>query len=241
MKSGMQPNDAVTCLFEERPFFHTAPDGQSTNWAIRKSVLDWLAANVKPDSVTLETGAGYSTVVFASCGARHTAISPFGNEHARIRDWCERHGIGCDKVRFVASASQHVLPALQTPPLDAVLIDGAHAFPFPYLDWFFLAEHLKVGGSVLVDDTQLRSVLILKEFLLAERGRWSLTADLGQTAVFRKTSAEVFSKQADWPAQPFCADFEARRLRQTFRGRVKAIPLLGPLVHQGYRLLRMRR
>ena len=32
-------------------------------------------------------------------------------------------------------------------PLDLVLVDGAHAFPYQTLDWWFLAPHVKIGGQ----------------------------------------------------------------------------------------------
>jgi len=39
-----------------------------------------------------------------------------------------------------------------------VLIDGAHGFPYPILDWWYVAPHVKVGGHVLLDDAYLPAV-----------------------------------------------------------------------------------
>jgi hypothetical protein len=113
-------------------------------------------------------------------------------------------------------------------------VDFGHAFPFPFLDWYYTAAQLRVGGLVVIDDTQLRPVAILKEFLISENGRWELVDDLGQTAVFRKTTTDLFSRVSDWPAQPFCADWKASLVRSRMHGRIKAIPLLGPLARLIY-------
>jgi hypothetical protein len=39
--------------------------------------------------------------------------------------------------------------------LDLVLIDGDHAFPASFIDWYYTAEQVKLGGYVIVDDTNL--------------------------------------------------------------------------------------
>ena len=65
----------------------------SANWGLAWPALEWLVANVKPGMATLETGAGSSTIVFASAGADHEAVSPFADEHERIKEECARRGI----------------------------------------------------------------------------------------------------------------------------------------------------
>jgi hypothetical protein len=56
------------------------------------------------------------------------------------------------------------------PPLDIVLIDGAHAFPFPFLDWYFTASALKAGGLLVIDDVQIATGTILADFSTWTRG-----------------------------------------------------------------------
>jgi predicted O-methyltransferase YrrM len=108
---------------------------------------------------TLETGAGGSTVVFVVKGTSHVAISPAPAEHEEILRYCEAEGIDTSGLRFIAQPAHEALVGTWKPePLDLVLIDGAHAFPYPALDWFFTAKHVRVGGDVLVDDAQLPSV-----------------------------------------------------------------------------------
>jgi hypothetical protein len=63
--------------------------------------------------------------------------------------------------------------------LDIVFIDGMHAFPWPILDWYSTADHLKVGGLMIIDHTQLPSVGILSEFLRVDSPRWLFAKTVG--------------------------------------------------------------
>ena len=149
--------------------------------------LAWLEKNVEADMRTLETGTGASTVVFAASGAAHTAISPASEEHERILLYCEAHDIGVDAVEFVARASHEALmDAAGDEALDVVLIDGAHGYPYPALDWFYAAPRIRVGGQLLIDDAHLAPVNSLVASLRSDPA-WSLDTVLGsRTASFRK-------------------------------------------------------
>jgi hypothetical protein len=191
-----------TKLFTERPNFH----GRTSvlqNWRLADEVLDWLDVNVRHGQRTLETGCGYSTIIFALKGARHTVISPTIEEHQRIRQWCEANEIDLSNLDFKLARSEEVLPALDPEPLELVLIDGWHAFPAPCLDWFFTAKRLVVNGYVILDDTQLKAVRILRDFLETEQGRWALVARFKGTDIFRKISRDTFV--GDWRTQPYGA------------------------------------
>jgi hypothetical protein len=88
-----------------------------------------------------------STVVFALKGSRHTVIAPAPSEFEITKIYCRERGIPTSQINFIAEPSQTVLPALESGPLDLVLIDGGHGFPTPYIDWFFTAGKLKKVGS----------------------------------------------------------------------------------------------
>lgn len=160
--------------------------------------LAWLEQNVGPGMRTLETGSGASTVVFAASGASHVAISPSGEEHRRITHYCEQERISLDRVRFIPESSHTALvQTWEAEPLDVVLIDGAHSFPFPILDWVHTAPHLRVGGNVLVDDANQPTANLLARFLRASPS-WDLAAVLGhRTPCFRKLDDEYLSFEWD--------------------------------------------
>jgi predicted O-methyltransferase YrrM len=216
----------LAALRAERPRFHhaagfTQPAGTS-NWAISDPVLEWLAHDLPPGGATLETGAGYSTVLFAAKSARHIAISFSADEMRLIAAWCAEHGLATDHVTHHAGGSQRILPTLDLPMLDCVLIDGDHAFPAPMIDWFYTADRLKPGGLLLNDDLHLRSCLLLDQFLEGEAtaGRWRRVTRLKNTSVWQRlTEADVHQGHA---AQPFAREWSwqlkarmaARRLKR---------------------------
>jgi predicted O-methyltransferase YrrM len=132
--------------------------GEAEFWGLAWEALDWLERTVQPGMTTLETGAGASTIVLAASGAEHHVVTPAAEEERRIREACAARGIDDARVTFHLGRSQDVLPALTVPPLDLVLLDGAHGFPYPILDWWHLAPRLEVGGRMVLDDAYLPAV-----------------------------------------------------------------------------------
>ena len=183
---------------------HTGRNGQEEAWPLGRDVLEWIAGILPAQASTLETGCGYSTIVFAICGARHTAIAPDYQQHGRIVRWCEDHGVSCADLRLIDARSQDVLPGMLLEPLDLVLIDGCHAFPAPALDWYYTAEKIKPGGYLVVDDCQLVTGKQLVDFLEQETGRWKLQVRFGKTAVFRKIATGPVVEGFEWIDQPYC-------------------------------------
>ena len=82
-----------------------------------------------------------------------------------------------------------------------MLIDGAHRFPMPIVDWFYTAPHIKEGGWLLVDDAFLGSVNVLVSFLRSHPS-WSLEDVFGgRTACFVKLAQ--MEEMYDWIDSPF--------------------------------------
>lgn len=184
-------------------FHGWAPDVE-VNWALGREALKLIVDLVQRGDRTLETGTGYSTVVFGALGAQHTAISPFAFEHDRVRSWCESHDIDLSAVMFIAAASQDVLPTLDPSPLDLVLIDGDHAFPTPFIDFYYAGGRLVPGGRLVVDDTHLRTGRVLEDFLFADTARWRLHSKLPTTTVFERVEGDLIPR-GGWEAQPWGA------------------------------------
>ncbi len=190
----------IATLERDEPSFNGAVD-EPRNWRIGFEVLRWIAETADDQSVTLETGCGYSTVIFAATGAHHTVISPMAVEHERVREWCAERSIDTNRVTFRATTSELELPSADG-PLDLVLIDGSHAFPVPYMDWFYTAGRLNVGGHVIVDDVHLKSGWVLRDFLRAQSQDWAHVRDFRRSAAFRKLR-EVEPGADGWRDQPW--------------------------------------
>jgi hypothetical protein len=139
--------------------------------------------------------------VFASARARHVTISPDADEHRRVVAYCAERRIATDDLRFIAEPSDAALMGTWKPEaLDLVLIDGAHGFPFPALDWYLTATHLRVGGLVVLDDAYLPSVHVVVRFLRASSS-WRQEPPIGyRTVAFRKLSPEL---SYDWVGSAF--------------------------------------
>jgi Methyltransferase domain len=178
------------------PGLHGAGDEY---WGLAWPALEWLEENVAPGMATLETGSGSSTLVFASRGAEHEAITPDPAEEERIRGECERRGISSAQIRFHIGSSHEVLPRWEARRLDLVLVDGAHGFPYPILDWWYVAPHVRVGGVVLLDDAYMPPVRVLVD-ALREQSAWEVAAPIGhRTVAVRKVSDRL--PPFDWSGE----------------------------------------
>lgn len=213
--------------------FHGWAEDVREQWKLDAPSLELIMQHVSEGDRTLETGCGYSTVIFAAVHAQHLSISPFAVEHDRIRKFCEEHAVPLDRVSFLEGFSQDELPNLRPDPLDFVLIDGSHAFPIPFIDWYYACLGLRVGGLLMVDDTHIRTGEILRDFLEAENDRWRLVTELPSLALFRRIG-EPLLPPWDWPGQPYLAKprrvrgmgptrWQELRMRVRIRTRIRAV------------------
>lgn len=187
-------------LLRLHPLVHLDAHGDPISWAIGEDVLRYLDGLLQPGWRTMETGSGMSTLVFLINGCHHTAISPSAREFEVIREFCRGHDIDLSHFDGIAERSELALPNLTAANLDLFLIDGRHAFPSPYVDWFYGAAMLKVGGLVVVDDTQLLTGAVLRDFL-AEDTHWRTVQLFGKTAVFEKLDDDIHA--GEWNLQPY--------------------------------------
>lgn len=188
-------------LLRAQPKLHQDASGQPHSWQLGNNLLRFIDTHVPEGAKTLEVGAGVSTVLFALKRATHVCIVPFEDEVTRIKAFCRDHHIPIDKLRFEIDQSDRCLPLLDVDGLDLVLIDGAHGFPIPFLDWYNTADRLKVGGLLLIDDAHIWTGHALKTFLMAE-SEWKVEVDYPpRSVVFRKLQAGGSGKN-EW-AQPY--------------------------------------
>jgi methyltransferase family protein len=173
--------------------------GGEEYWGLAWPALEWLEREVKPGMATLETGSGASTLVFAAGGAEHEAVTPAADEEDRFRAESARRGIDSSRVSFRIGLSHDVLPRLEERELDLVLVDGAHGFPYPILDWWFLAPRVKVGGRMLLDDAYMPPVRTLVDALRVSPD-WKVEGAAGyRTVIVRKRAGGL--PAFDWEGE----------------------------------------
>jgi len=182
--------------------FHVGADGKAFSRALTVQPLRALLDVLEPGMRTLETGCGGTTVVFAAAGTKHTVVTPSEDEAERVRAFCRDQGISLDQVEFRIGSSEAVLPGWSE-KLDLVLVDGAHRVPFPFLDWYFTASALKVGGRLYLDDVPIPAVHLLFRFLCSEP-EWRLDSiHSDKLAVFTKVAEPPEDATRDWELQRF--------------------------------------
>jgi precorrin-6B methylase 2 len=219
--------DIVDRLLRDKPIFHVHGTAQ---WDASPDTLRAIQRTVRDGSRTLEIGCGASTVVFVAAGARHTAISIEADEHERVRAYLRTIGVDDANFHSFVGWSDHILPAFDLKPrsLDIALIDGAHGFPYPIIDWHFVSAALKVGGKLLLDDIPIPAVACVFRFMRADL-HWQLYQILeNRTAVFTLLREPIVEagELTDWTKQPFNNHWDYGFAPLSEQMRIKARSLL---------------
>ncbi len=181
----------VERLIRDPPALHLDAEGNAVPWEASPRLLRALSASLFAGAKTLETGAGLSTLVFALSGCEHTVVVPDKAIADRILAWCKSHNVPTANLSFEIDRSEIVLPRLQPTPLDVVLIDGGHGFPIPFVDWHLAGQRVKPGGALFIDDTQIWTGAVLRDFLRAESG-WDVVGETWlEFCMVRRTGSQL--------------------------------------------------
>jgi hypothetical protein len=134
---------------------------------------------------TAETGCGLSTVVLSLLADSHICFTiAAGNALQRVQQ---------------LTLGQHSFYR----PLDFVLIDGPHGFPFTHLEYFHFYPKIRKGGLLIVDDIHIPTIRQLYDVLCDDR-MWTHIEDVENTAFFQRTDAPIFDPNGDgWETQQF--------------------------------------
>lgn len=189
----------VDRLMADGPVFHA---GGTRVWNALPGTLQLLARLAAEAEVTVETGAGASTVIFASAGTRHTAISPAADEHQRIADYCHSIGVDTGRLTFIADSSDRALPALALDqPIDLAFIDGKHSFPLPVVDFHYIEQRMRVGGVLVLDDVPMPTVAVAHRYIVSSPD-WEMIDIADNRAVAYRKLADA-DPDDNWHLQPF--------------------------------------
>lgn len=152
----------------------------------------------QPLAHSAETGTGRSTLLFSHLSQHHLVFAQDdrggGDSLYQVTSSPLLHG---ETVTFVTGPTQLTLPRYELPEmLDLVLIDGPHAYPFPELEYYCFYPHIRPGGLLVVDDINIPSIHSMHRFLCKD-DMWRLSAVVGHTSFFTRTSAPTFGPLGD--------------------------------------------
>lgn len=201
---------SINNLLEEMPKLHVWNGKKQTGGFSRDHLhrLFDLASRQREQYGSLsciETGAGLSTLaLLAAEPDKLISICTAPDLYARIEDCAARYGFDCSSWQYFNKRSEETLPllALSSPPASAnlCLIDGAHGYPAPFVDFCYMNMMLRQNGLLIVDDLPLlppRELFLL----LKEQPGWKMELFLGKMAVFRKKLDTPF--MPDFGGQPY--------------------------------------
>lgn len=151
---------------------------------------------------TAETGCGLTTLIFSNLSADHTSFAD-GSGDSLPNTQAHPYFNGT-AARFVVGPSQGTLPHHRfEEPLDLILLDGPHAYPFPDLEYYYFYPWLRQGGVLVIDDVHIPTIGNLYDFL-REDEMWAHQGDVETTAFFRRTEAPTHPPRADeWAMQRY--------------------------------------
>jgi len=150
-----------------------------------------------------ETGSGASTLLLSHVSGDHTVFALDAGTGS-VRSIEGSPLLRREIVTFVEGPTQLTLPRHQfTHPLQLVLLDGPHGYPFPDLEYYYLYPHLAADGLLIVDDIHIPTITNLFDFLSADE-MFDLLEVVETTAFFRRTDAPTFSPIGDgWWTQRY--------------------------------------
>jgi hypothetical protein len=150
---------------------------------------------------SVETGCGKSTILFSNISLNHTSFCI--DDRSLGSSSSVNYFLLCkesrpSKVQFQYGPTQITLPIYRfESKLDLALLDGPHAFPFPFLEYYFIYPALREGAFLIVDDIHVPSVRALWE-MVSEDEMFDVYDIIGnKTGILRRTSAETFDPIAD--------------------------------------------
>ena len=125
---------------------------------------------------TLEVGCAYGVASLSICratagrrGAHHTILDPYQSERWGGVGRQTLLRAGCEHFELREEPSEIALPALldtHEGEFDLIFIDGYHTFDHVMVDLFYATRLVRIGGYVVLDDTNWRSIAKVMSYYL---------------------------------------------------------------------------
>lgn len=198
-------NDKESSLRSIVSRVHTS-SGWHSHGSLSERVLLAMARRLSVMDIdcSVETGCGKSTMLIAQFSRWHRAFTADSEDILRPARNSEILP-GCN-VEFVVGPTQRTLPGYTfSKPIQLILLDGPHAYPFPELEYYFLYPHLDAGGLLILDDVDIPTVRNMLKILKSDAMFIHLET-VGKTAFLQRTDAPTFDPYGDgWAYQGYNA------------------------------------
>jgi hypothetical protein len=169
--------------------------GAGTATADMLSAIHRHCSSLLTKRTSLETGSGKTTLLFSQIFTRHSVYAfDAGGSVSKVRSSpLLKPGV----VEFIDGPTQLTLPrANLSEPLDCVLLDGPHGYPFPDLEYYYVYPHLRFGSLLIPDDVHIPTIARMLDILKADPMFEHVEA-VGYTAFLRRTDAPMVDPLAD--------------------------------------------
>lgn len=193
------PKFDLQTILSNPPKLHEENGKLISDWRIDNTTCLQLNGRLKAGLKTLETGAGVSTIIFAGNGCQHTCITPVKAQVDRIQDYCRSAEIDTSNVDFNIAKSSDVIHQLPRSEFDLILIDGCHGFPSIFVDFYYAAKLLKIGGTLIIDDMHIYTCQLAARFAQSDPG-WNVEKKTTRVAFATKVSDTI---DKEWSHQRF--------------------------------------
>ncbi|MGA8894555.1 MAG: glycosyltransferase, partial [Planktothrix agardhii] len=192
--------------------------------ALPHTVLEAIANYAKdhPINNSVETGCGVSTILLSNISKiNHKCFALPRGDLDTVKS---SPLLNKATIEFVEGPTQKNLPRHNfSEKLQLALIDGAHGYPFPEIDYYFIYPYLDQGALLIIDDIWIPTIQNLYLFLKEDEMFELLEVIGNRTALFRRTNAALLDPYGDgWWVQNYnkqrfpLGEFEPE-LRQNIR------------------------
>jgi Glycosyltransferase len=181
------------------------PENFQPAGALPPTVLEAIAnyAKYHPVSNSVETGCGVSTILLSNISKiNHKCFALPRGDLDTVKS---SPLLNKDTIEFVEGPTQRNLPHHNfSEKLQLALIDGAHGYPFPEIDYYFIYPHLDEGALLIIDDIWIPTIQNLYLFIKEDEMFELLEVIGNRTALFRRTSAVLLDPYGDgWWVQNY--------------------------------------
>lgn len=147
----------------------------------------------------IETGCGASTILFSHYAEKHYSFCYDDREceNSSVNFVIEFPGFRAEKVEWVFGPTQLTVPRhIISEPIDIILIDGPHGFPFPELEYYYFYRLLQPNSVLIIDDIHIPTLRNLFNFL-SQDDMFYLHQVTATTAFFVRTSEPMLNPLGD--------------------------------------------